>query len=274
MHWDFSCLSSVNRYHDPAMPRPLVSYALLETFGAGPIMAVESRDAEVRDTPMHQHAAGQLLGSLSGLLQVSTATATWVVPATHAVWLPPHAPHGLRSVGPFEGWSVYVIEEASGPLPSETKVLKLSSLLCEVVARVSTWRGPPRDERELRLAEVLLDEVAALEEEPFGLPMPRDPRIASSASAVLADLAANKGLEASAAAIGVAPRTLARRFLAETGFTFGAWRQRARCMRAMEALAEGKSVTEVAFDLGYSNVSAFVEMFKRSVGVTPGRYGG
>ena len=72
--------------------------------------------------------------------------------------------------------------------------------------------------------------------------------------------------------IGMASRTLARHFLAETGLTLSAWWQRARLMRALEMLAAGAAVTTVALDLGYDNVSAFIAMFKREHGVTPGRY--
>ena len=43
-------------------------------------------------------------------------------------------------------------------------------------------------------------------------------------------------------------------------------------MRALEMLAAGAAVTTVALDLGYDNVSAFIAMFKREHGVTPGRY--
>ena len=39
-----------------------------------------------------------------------------------------------------------------------------------------------------------------------------------------------------------------------------------------DALAAGRPVTSVALDLGYGNVSAFIALFKRSFGVTPGRY--
>ncbi|MCY1215799.1 HTH-type transcriptional regulator NimR [compost metagenome] len=52
----------------------------------------------------------------------------------------------------------------------------------------------------------------------------------------------------------------------------GAWRQRARLMRAQEMLAAGAAVTTVALELGYDNVSAFIAMFKRELGTTPGRY--
>ncbi len=37
-------------------------------------------------------------------------------------------------------------------------------------------------------------------------------------------------------------------------------------------LAEGHSVTAMALDVGYQNPSAFIEMFKRALGVTPEQY--
>jgi len=75
-----------------------------------------------------------------------------------------------------------------------------------------------------------------------------------------------------AAWAGISERTLSRRFVLETGFTYTAWRQRARLMRALELLAEGEAVTTVALDLGYDSVSAFIALFKRTLGVTPSAY--
>jgi AraC-like DNA-binding protein len=54
--------------------------------------------------------------------------------------------------------------------------------------------------------------------------------------------------------------------------TFGAWRQRLRLVRAVERLAEGAAVTDLALDLGYDSPSAFIAMFRRELGTTPGRY--
>ena len=44
------------------------------------------------------------------------------------------------------------------------------------------------------------------------------------------------------------------------------------CSRALERLEKGASVTEVAFDLGFSSASAFVYSFRRKLGVPPGQY--
>ncbi len=71
---------------------------------------------------------------------------------------------------------------------------------------------------------------------------------------------------------GASARTLARLFEREAGMTFGSWRQQLRLLRSLELLAGGESVTSVALSLGYESLSAFVSMFRRNLGRTPGRY--
>ena len=58
----------------------------------------------------------------------------------------------------------------------------------------------------------------------------------------------------------------------ETGLSFAQWRQQARLLRALELIADGVAVTTIALELGYDNVSAFIDMFRRALGTTPGRY--
>ena len=54
--------------------------------------------------------------------------------------------------------------------------------------------------------------------------------------------------------------------------TVGEWRRRMRLLHAVRLLAEGQSVTTVALEAGYSSVSAFVAVFMKTFGTTPGRY--
>ena len=108
--------------------------------------------------------------------------------------------------------------------------------------------------------------------EELALAMSQDPRLLRIAEALVADVADDSGLPDWAAWAAVAPRTLSRRFVEETGFTFTAWRQRARLLRALELLAQGLSVTTVSLDLGYNNVGAFIALFRRTYGVTPRDY--
>jgi AraC-like DNA-binding protein len=43
-------------------------------------------------------------------------------------------------------------------------------------------------------------------------------------------------------------------------------------MRALEMFAAGAPVTTVLTDVGYDNVSAFIDLFRKTFGVTPVRH--
>jgi AraC-like DNA-binding protein len=253
------------------MPEPLVIPSQIPSLSAALLIVVERTDRETRDTAPHRHPAGQLLGSTRGLLSVKGEQGRWVVPATHAIWLPPHHQHAARSHGPFAGWSIYVAEHACTCLPAEPRTLRMNGLLREAIHRAASWKGARTASQE-RLAGVILDEMAGLRDEPLGLPLPGDPRLSRITQALADDLADERGLEEWARWAGVPARTLSRRFVTETGFTFTAWRQRARLLRSLELLAEGTPVTTIALELGYANVSAFIALFRRTLGVTPSQY--
>jgi AraC-like DNA-binding protein len=116
---------------------------------------------------------------------------------------------------------------------------------------------------QLRLAGVILDEIR---------PLPQDPRLLKIALALSDRPDDERRMEQWADWAGIAPRTLTHRFAAETGFSLTGWRQRVRLLRALKLLVEGKPVTAIALHLGYDNVSGFIALFRRTFGVTPGRY--
>lgn len=253
------------------MPPFLVSPLMVSSLD-GPLVAVSQHSATVRVTPRHHHARGQLLGATRGLLSVDAGDSRWIVPATHAVWIPPDVAHGLRSHGPFAGWSVYVAAPDCASLPEQPCILIVSGLLREAVARAAGWKGSALDSAQSRLAGVVLDEIRTLPRVALGLPIPREPRLRRIAMALSEQPADDRRLEEWASWAAIAPRTLTRRFVVETGFSFTEWRQRVRLLRALELLATGRAVTTVALDLGYGNVSAFIALFRRTFGVTPGQY--
>jgi len=241
--------------------------------GDGPgLVARAGIERTRRVTPPHRHPEGQLFGATRGVLTVGTDAGLWVVPASHAVWVPPHQRHSLRSHGPFDGCSVYVAEAACADLPGAACAIRCSALLRAAIARAATWTGPVDDAPRRRIAGVILDELRAAPRDSPGLPLPTDARLMKIARALLDDLSDARGLQAWAAHGALSARTLSRRWLDETGATFADWRQRARLMRAIELLAAGTAVTTIALSLGYDNVSAFIAMFRRAHGVTPARY--
>lgn len=67
-------------------------------------------------------------------------------------------------------------------------------------------------------------------------------------------------------------KTIQRLFRKETGMTFGRWRQRARLLLALERIAVGERIIDVAGALGYDSPSAFATMFKKQFGTTPSQF--
>lgn len=253
----------------------VVDHGLVNWADGPPVIVAAGRDDAMRQSEPHSHARGQLFASMRGLLTIGVDDAVWVVPSVHAVWLPPHHVHSARSHGPFEGWGAYVAQSLCADLPVAPCTIRISNLLREAVMRAATWpldRHQPLSPAQERIAGVIMDEIRSLPPEPLGLPMPRDARLQRIAGALVDDPASTRDLDEWAAWGALGSRTLSRRFVLETGFTFTAWRQRARLMRALEMLAAGSPVGTVALDLGYSSASAFIAVFRQAFDCTPSVY--
>ena len=109
---------------------------------------------------------------------------------------------------------------------------------------------------------------------PLRLPYPVDPALAKIGRQVAQTPDNSRTLEDWATRLGMHPKTLQRRFLRETGLTFGQWRQQACLIQAFEKLAAGEKVVDVALALGYNSPTAFASMFRRHLGVPPSAYFG
>ena len=227
--------------------------------------------------PRPRHERAQLVYAVEGVMTVETAAGLWVVPPLRAVWVPPGVVHSIRMTGRVRMRTIYFAERilAQTGVPDRCAVLGVSPLMRELVLRIvegDASDGSEHARRRERLLAVVLDEIVEAPVTPLEIPMPTDERVRRVADAVLADPADNRDLAAWASYGAMSERTLARLFPQETGMTFVRWRQQVRLVRGLEKLATGEPVTTVALELGYTSTSAFVKLFRESLGVTPGRY--
>lgn len=240
------------------MPRPV----MVRAFDLLPGMEVEA----------HSHDWGQLAYASEGIMIVSTPEGSWTIPPARAVWIPPNVEHWISIPGPGAFFrSVYTRADHSHDLGPRCRVLRVTSLLRELIIRASAMPLEyDEDGSEGRLMTVIIDQIREMrEEEPLYLPMPRDRRLLRLAQAMVREPGVRLGLEEAAAQAGASARTLARHFSAETGLTFGEWQRRLSLVTAVEKLAAGQPVTAVALDLGYESPSAFIAMFRRTLGASP-----
>ena len=233
----------------------------------------ENKAFHTVESDWHSHVRGQFFYLEKGLISVRTAYGAWTLPPHRVGWLPPGELHTVRVSEATQGWGVYVAPDASAGLPGRTCVLNGNELMRALVLRAATWSPmQPLAEEQERLLAVLMDEMRRAPEEPLHMVLPSDRRLLRIAHAVLEHPDDVRTLEEWAAWAGLSPRTVTRLFRYETGSSFAQWRQQARLARALERLASGEAVASVADALGYASVSAFVAMFKRSFGLSPGRY--
>ncbi|ELT96292.1 hypothetical protein CAPTEDRAFT_131423, partial [Capitella teleta] len=151
--------------------------------------------------------------------------------------------------------------------------LNVTPLLRELILRVCQWPVHyPEKGAETRLAGVLLDEIQNAEHSSLQLPLPTDRRLQMVVNLLMETPAGKWTIGELAHQAGASERTISRRFKEETGMSFNHWRQQLLLLKALELLSENGSVTEVSTSLGFASDSAFISMFRRLMGVSPGRY--
>jgi AraC-like DNA-binding protein len=150
-------------------------------------------------------------------------------------------------------------------------VLVVGPLLRELIR---AYTGAPHDDsaERRRLRDVLLDQLRASPQRPVHLPEPTDPRLVAVCAALHGDPADPRTLAALGADAGVSERTLTRLFHSDLGMTFPQWRTQLRLYHALRMLADGSPVTAVAHRCGWSSTSAFIDVFRRAYGHTPGTH--
>lgn len=221
--------------------------------------------------PEHAHVWHQLIHAASGMLMIWTERGSWVVPSRWAVWVPAGVRHRIRAGAASAFRTIYVAPGAMPGLPTDCAAITVSPLMRELILRVgAVGMLDRRDSIEVSTAILLLDEIRRAPAPPFGLPEPGSDatrraveQMFASGGASVAEIAREAGLS---------PRTLERRFLAETGMSLGRWRRRGAMLAALERLAAGSSVKQAAAAAGYAAPSAFVAAFRAEFGETPGRY--
>ncbi|RAK51370.1 AraC family transcriptional regulator [Phenylobacterium deserti] len=226
--------------------------------------------------PPHAHQRAQLVYASAGVMSVVTDGASFTIPPQRGVWMPAGVRHEAYCRGAVSLRTLYVDPSADARLPTTCRVLKVSSLLRELILEASELPVEYElDGRDGRLMQLILDEVVrsiACPLTALHVPMPQDPRLVRVCRTLMQDPSQEEDLDRWAAVAGMGRRTLTRAFRRETGLSFSVWRQQARLGEALSLLAMGRPVTSVAFDVGYNSPSAFTAMFQRAFGVPPSQY--
>jgi AraC-like DNA-binding protein/quercetin dioxygenase-like cupin family protein len=223
--------------------------------------------------PLHFHDRDQLVYASRGVMTVRTSGGTWVVPTYRAVWIPATIPHTITMSGTVAMRTLYLKPRLAKAMPRDCCVVNVPPLLKELILHACAFAALEKTiPRQRHLIDVIIDQLETIQMVPLQLPNPTDPRALRIAQALLTDPSESRPLQQLCKVAGAGKRTLERLFLDDVGITFGKWRQQLRLMRAMQLLAKGENVTRSAVEAGYSTPSAFISMFRKTLGTTPALY--
>lgn len=269
-----SQLSTPAEWMDPDdVPRPVV------TIGAVgfDMKALDEKAAafyrERKEMNFHRHRKGELLLAMQGVLTCEVDGGLWIVPPRSAIWVPGGVLHKFEAAGTLECYIAFIDPSVASDLPPTCCALTVTPLLRELLVRSASLPAMYEDGGiESHLVTLLLDETAIAPPGNLHLPMPTDARLRAMVEMITAHPADRSTIRTWARRVGMSERTLARAFNSQTGMSFGRWQRQLHLMLAVQWLAAGASVQQVADDLGYESASSFVSMFRRKLGSPPARY--
>jgi AraC-like DNA-binding protein len=218
-----------------------------------------------------------LLCASAGVLRLQARDQVWLLPPARAALIEAGRPIQVSIPRPVTTASVLFDTAFTPPPPAPLTVFDLSPLASALVNECGAWGES--DEPLPAYAETLFAALAAVAwrlaeaPSPVVLPGGRSPELRRALRLTEQRLGGDVRFEDVADAVGLAPRSLARRFEAETGLTWRAVLRRMRVLRAIEELAAGDTpVTTIAFGVGYTSLSAFNAAFLELTGRTPTQY--
>jgi AraC-like DNA-binding protein len=222
---------------------------------------------------MHFHPWGQFNYVSHGVMYIEVAGKRFLSPPHYAVWVPPGFEHASHTSAAITYRSVYLSDQRSRRMPAEPCTLSVNAILKAILdefARLCIRR--PNSAQQERMALVAIDQIEAAVPVPGYLPYASTPGLQMVLDHAEASLQGRRTTQQFAETFNLTTRTLERRCKAELGMGFGEWRQRLRFTKAVDALRAGRTIQQIAYDLGYASPSAFISMFHRVCGKTPEQY--
>lgn len=238
-----------------------------------PVLGIGNEYPPAFELAPHSHARGQFLHAARGVVAVSTPHGAWVAPPARAIWVPAGVPHAVRMIGEVSTRSVMIAPGAAAAIGGACKVVAVSPLLA-VLLEEAAELPVDYDEsaRDGLVMQLVVAEIARAPTIPLAVPFPGHAALAHQCHAFLERPDARSRIDDWAVALGCNRRSFTRLFRRETGMSFAEWRQQACLAVALPLLSAGRSVTEVALDLGYESPASFSTMFRRVLGTPPSQH--
>lgn len=226
--------------------------------------------------PTMRHPWGEFVYSFSGITEVTAGEEYFLAPPHMGLWIAPGTEHVGFNHAETVHCSVYISRELCSAMPAHTCAMMVSPLVRSMLDHLRALPPAGHDGSEsparARLLRVLVDLLSTCATTGSYLPHADNPELNGVLQVFHGNPADNRSLAELAAEFHMSERTLMRHAQRELGMSLTEWRARHRLVSALPLLQAGRSVESVALDLGYATSSAFIAMFRRLTGTSPGKF--
>jgi AraC-like DNA-binding protein len=233
------------------------------------------RGREVLD---HIHEEHELFLPLQGTIQVKIAGQTLRAGPGKMLYVPPGIEHSFTSPNSDEGERLIAIVnaktwQAHGGGESAAAVRSVSQLSKELLFHLLTH---PQTKAAKSLIATFVETVGEMLETPTGpsgldhvTGLATDPRLREALRILNSQYLEELAMDDVARSAGLSTRSFNRLFLNEIGMTPKQLVILKRMAYAKTLLKQKRSVTDVAFEVGYNSVSQFIVTFRKVTGQLP-----
>ncbi|WP_313384675.1 AraC family transcriptional regulator [Chishuiella sp.] len=227
--------------------------------------------------PSHQHNKAQLLLVYGGIAYLQTDEKDFYIPSNHYIWIPRNYPHNLM----FNTQDLYIIniyypQEVASGFYDELGIYPVSKLLSEMLSFSEKWQGNYyKGCWEFEFLSTLKNILSKENLKKFSIQLPttNDQRLNVIIDNLRSRLNENLTLEVVANLSGISVRSLTRLFQTKLKITFIQYLKMLRVIRAMELIKDTElNMTQIAYEIGYSNISAFSNNFQQLTNMRPTQF--
>lgn len=221
----------------------------------------------------HSHPRAQIISCDRGVMEVVTKENIWLVNPLQSVWIASYEEHQVYFPNNVKVISAFIDKSQLKNLPKNSFAFDTTDFIKSILAKIILFSNPKRlTSKQNRIFKVFLDEIACLKPSSTYLPISHDDRVKKVTDALISNFSDKYTIDYYAGLSCVSSRTLSRLFVKELGMSFGDWKMRAKMLEAIKQLGEKKAVKDIAYELGYENVSSFIATFKKHFHTTPTSY--
>jgi AraC-like DNA-binding protein len=255
--------------------KPTAAVSPLFTVALGGLSHMLRFEAERFDHTSEGEPAGQLVICREGEIELFGHAGEWLIPADHMVYIPPHRWFRVRAREPANGLVVRFCQNEVSWRHDGCWVGPLGGFATELLENGLKWSVETASNRRARCFFVTLGDLVPnwfVHERILWTSYAQNSAIQRAL-----DFARARGPSVSvievADHVGMSERTLRRHMQAELGQSWREFIREFRMNRAMEMLRKDRlSITETAFQVGFSSSSAFSSAFLEYVGQPPSAY--